>query len=253
MTPKIGLALSGGGVRGFAHLGVLKVLKKYEISVDAVAGTSAGALAAALFAVGTDLEMVEKIFLEVNLKKLLNVRFHRTGLVDGGNLIELVRMFTKNKNIEDAAIPLRIVAVDLVKRETVVFERGNIADCVRASIAIPGIFTPVKKDGMLLVDGFVLNNCPDDIVKSMNTDIVIAVNLDIKTYDEPANIFEVVLRSLEIMSGKKSPCADVVISPLTQPVGQLDFSKAKDCLLMGETAAEAKIFEIKKVIEQFSR
>ncbi|NMA15107.1 MAG: patatin-like phospholipase family protein, partial [Clostridia bacterium] len=177
MAPKIGVALGGGGIRGFAHLGVLKVLKKHGIPIHMVAGSSAGSIAASLAAVGADLDIVEQVLLSLNLKKLMNVSLHRTGFVDGNNLVETVRLLTKNKNIEDADIDLRIIATDLIKRETVEFDRGNIAEAVRASVAIPGIFTPIKKDGKILVDGCVLNHCPGDVVKNMGADLVLAVDL----------------------------------------------------------------------------
>lgn len=249
MVSKIGLALSGGGVRGFAHLGVLKVFKKHGIPVHAVAGTSAGAIAAALFAAGVDLDMAERLLLSIDLKKFLNVKLHRTGFVDGKNLADAVRLLTRNKNIEDADIPLRIVAADLIEKEVVVFDKGNIAEAVRASVAIPGIFIPVIKDGRMLVDGSILNNCPDDVVRNMGADIIIAVNLEAETNHEPSNVFEVVIRSLELMSRVRAPVlAHVVISPIIDSVGQLEFSRGADCLQMGETAAEGKIAEIEKLL-----
>ncbi|MGI6711920.1 MAG: patatin-like phospholipase family protein [Bacillota bacterium] len=253
MLPKVGLALSGGGVRGFAHLGVLKVFKKHHIPIDVIAGTSSGALVAAFYALGTDLEMLEKIFLRLDIKKLLNIRLHRMGFVSGDNLVQLIQLITQNRNIEDAVIPLRIVAADLINRETVVFTRGNVAECIRASIALPGIFTPVKKDGRLLVDGSVLNNCPCDVVKK-DADIVIAVNLEVKTQEEPAHVFEVFRRSLELMAeARQLPLSDLVISPIKKPVSQFEFSRGKECLEMGERAAEEKIAEIKKLVGDFKK
>ncbi|ATW26976.1 patatin-like phospholipase family protein [Candidatus Formimonas warabiya] len=254
MQPKIGLALGGGGIRGFAHLGVLKILKQYHIPVHMIAGTSSGAMAAALYALGADLDMTEKIFLSLNWKSLVKVGLHRTGFVDGRNLMELMRMVTKDKNIEETAIPLRIVAVDLIKRETVVFDQGKIADAVRASIAIPGIFTPVQKEGRLLVDGFVLNGCPGDVVRDMGADIIIAVNLSTRTEDVPENIFDVVLRSLELMSEtKQENCADIVITPIVKPIGQLDFNKGTECLQMGEAAARQAMARIVEIMENYER
>lgn len=253
MAPKIGIALGGGGIRGFAHLGVLKVLKKQGIPINMVAGSSAGAIAASLVAVGADLDTVEQVLLSLNLKKLMNVGLHRTGFVDGNNLVETVRLLTKNKNIEDADIGLRIIATDLIKREIVEFDRGNIAEAVRASVAIPGIFTPVKRDGRVLVDGCVLNHCPDDVVKKMGADVVLAVDLEAAVSKEPANVFEVVLRSWELMSrGRLQSYADMVIYPIMEPVGQLDFSRCIDCLRMGEQAAESKVTEIKELIASYS-
>jgi len=197
-TPKVGLALSGGGARGAAHIGVLKALEREGIPVDYIAGTSFGALVGGLYALGYSPEKIEQIFSSQNWDDLFsdspdrrlsplvqrkNFRYLGelrlrgfnveipAGLWGGQKLTELLNYYTTTKEILDAGfdfdrlrIPFRAVATDLLTGKPYVFRRGPMAEALRASIAIPMMFTPVEKENMLLVDGGLANNLPVDIV-----------------------------------------------------------------------------------------
>ncbi len=151
--PLIGLALGSGGVRGFAHIGVIKTLLKHEIPIHFVAGSSMGALVGAMYGAGHSIENMEKMAVMFRRKFYIDFTVPKMGLITGKRLKELIYMLSKQKNIEDLKVPVHIVATDLKSGERVVFKEGPVADAVRASISIPGIFIPEKIDGRLLVDG----------------------------------------------------------------------------------------------------
>ncbi|WP_240620168.1 patatin-like phospholipase family protein, partial [Peribacillus acanthi] len=148
--PKIGLALGSGGARGFAHLGVLKVLKENNIKVDYIAGSSMGALVGAFYAAGTDMDQLYKISSNFKRKYFLDFTVPKMGFISGKKVKEFIRIFTKNKKLEDLDIPLWIVTTDIKTGEKVIFKEGPIAEAVRASISIPGIFVPEKINNRLL-------------------------------------------------------------------------------------------------------
>jgi len=213
---KVGLALSGGGLRGVAHIGVLKVLLENHIPIDMVAGTSAGAIIATMYACGytplnmqtiaENLDLSKLVDLKVTVgdlfkhgtKWLLSGKFRfwsvlPTGLVKGDKIEQYFETLWQRQTVRDTKIPLAITAVDINSGDTVFFttplerRRGILnaryynnsllSDAVRASISIPGIFFPKKYRGMMLVDGAVKNNVPTDILRYMGADIVIAVDL----------------------------------------------------------------------------
>jgi len=220
---KIGVALSGGGIRGTAHIGVLKVLVKNNIPIDYISGTSAGAIVAAMYACGYtphQMEtMVQKIkmsqFIDLNLtvadllkhgaKWLYNGMFRfwsvlPTGLIKGDKIEQYFNNLWQDRTVKDTNIPLAITAVDLNSANTIFFtsplsrsrailnaryyHTTSLTDAVRASISIPGIFYPKKYRSMTLVDGAVKNNLPTDILRHMGANVVIGVDLG---YDGQAN------------------------------------------------------------------
>jgi NTE family protein len=249
--PKIGLALGGGSVRGGAHVGVLKVFSKYGIKVNMIAGTSVGSFVGALFACGYGWQEMEALMKSLNMESLFRVRPNRMGLIPATPYLELAALCTKNANIEDTLIPLRIVAVDVIKWRKIVFSEGNIAHAIRASSAVPGIFTPVKKGDMLLADGFLLDNVPGGVVRDMGADIVIAVDLSAPVYDEPRNIGEMIYRSIEIMAwGNQSIDADFIIKPIVKPIKITDMKMLIPAMEMGERVAEAAAPEILRLIHE---
>ncbi len=177
---KIGLALGGGAARGWSHIGVLRALEEKNINIDYIAGTSIGAFVGAFYAIGK-LEYLENFALDLDWKIILSyfdVRFPTKGLLDGNKIYKLVSKNILHKNIEETKIPFCAVATNIKTGNEVRMRTGSIVDAVRASISIPGIFTPFKKDGMYLVDGGLLNPVPVDVVREMGADIVIAVDLN---------------------------------------------------------------------------
>lgn len=178
--PKIGLALGSGSARGLAHLGVIRAIEDAGIELDFIAGTSMGALIGAIHAAGK-LDELETAFRSFDWKKtasFFDVVLPKSGLLDGTKIGELVRTHIKADTIEMLPKPFAAVATDIVSGEEVVIRSGDVIEAVRASISVPGIFTPVRSNGRILVDGGLTNPVPVSAVRAMGADIVIAVDLN---------------------------------------------------------------------------
>jgi NTE family protein len=179
MKKKIGLALGSGSVRGFAHIGVLKVLEEEKVPIDFIAGTSIGALIGAAYASGLNARLLEKIALSTEWRSLVDFTVPKTGFIAGREVEKYIARIIEYKNFSELNIPLNIVATDISKGEKVIFDKGNVAKAVRASISIPGVFKPVKLDKKELVDGGLVDPIPVDVVKEMGAAKIIAVDLSI--------------------------------------------------------------------------
>ena len=181
--PTFGLALGGGGARGLAHIGVLKVLLEEGFKPNYLAGTSMGGIIAALYACGFTLLQLEEQARQ--LRKLsqivrgLDRRIVRLDyLIDGGNVEKYFDgLIGKDCTFEGLKVPLALVAVDLRAGREVTLQSGQLAEAIHATMALPGIVEPVEKDEMLLVDGGSLNNVPADLVRSMGAEVVVAVDV----------------------------------------------------------------------------
>lgn len=177
---KIGLALGSGSARGWAHIGVIEALTDAGIEIDCVAGTSIGAVVGAVFAAG-NLDSLKEVVLQFDWKQILgflDVVFPKSGLIDGKKVTDFLRRHMQEKTIEDLMMPFCAVSTNLDGGQEVVISKGDVIEAVRASISLPGIFTPVKKDGMVLIDGGLVNPVPVSVVRSMGADRVIAVDLN---------------------------------------------------------------------------
>jgi len=180
MDKRIGLALGSGAAKGFAHIGVLKVLDEEKIPVDFIAGTSAGALIGVFYASGISARKIEKIIINLNKKEirtLFTPTFPHSGLVEGGRITEFVKSIIGNPNIEELKIPFATVSTDVMSGREVIITKGSAVEAVRASISLPGIFTPCKYSGGFLVDGGLVNPLPVNCVRDMGADFIIAVNV----------------------------------------------------------------------------
>jgi NTE family protein len=178
--PKIGLALGSGSARGLAHLGVIRAIEDAGIEVDFIAGTSMGALIGAIYAAGK-LDELEASFRDFDWKKsasFFDVVLPKSGLLDGAKVSQLVRAHIHADTIEMLPKLFAAVATDIVSGEEVVIRSGDVIEAVRASISVPGIFTPVRSNGHILVDGGLTNPVPVSAVRAMGADIVIAVDLN---------------------------------------------------------------------------
>lgn len=178
--PKIGLALGSGSARGLAHVGVIRAIADAGIQIDCIAGTSMGALIGAVHAAGK-LDELETFFLDFDWKKtasFFDIVLPRSGLLDGAKVSELVRSHIHADDMEALPIAFAAVASDLVSGEEVVLRTGDIIEAVRASISVPGIFTPVRRNGQILVDGGLTNPVPTSAVRAMGAGFVIAVDLN---------------------------------------------------------------------------
>lgn len=175
---KIGLALGAGGARGLAHIYFLQVLDDLGIKPAMITGSSMGALIGSLYASGLSGKEIETIFADFTISKLLqttDLSFRKGGFIEGKKIRSLLASHIRADDFSDLNIPLKVVATDIWKRSPVVLDTGNIIDAVHASITIPGIFKPVKKDNMILVDGGITNPVPFDIIESCDTVIALDV------------------------------------------------------------------------------
>lgn len=180
MKQKVSLVLSGGGARGIAHIGVIEELEKHGFEITSVSGTSMGALVGAVYALGK-MEEYKNWLYTLDKRKvfsLVDFTFSKQGLIKGDKVLETMKEFILDANIEDLKIHYAAVAADIINKKEVVFTKGSIYDAIRASIAIPTVFTPVKKENGLLVDGGIINNMPIDHAKRIPGDILIAVNVN---------------------------------------------------------------------------
>ncbi|MBT2756128.1 patatin-like phospholipase family protein [Mesobacillus foraminis] len=254
--PKIGLALGSGGARGFAHLGVIKVLRDEGIPIDMIAGSSMGAMVGCFYGAGLDVDRLYKLSRAFKRKYYLDFTVPKMGFIAGKRVKELIRIFTHGKEIQELDIPVAVVATDLVSGEKVVFKDGPIADAVRASIAIPGIFTPEKLDGRLLIDGGVIDRIPVSVVKEMGADIVIAVDVShVKTNAEITSIFDVIMQSIDIMQmelvSTREIASHIMIKPRVEMYSSRAFTNIDDIIANGEKETVKQIEKIKQVIEQW--
>jgi len=177
MKEKIALVLSGGGARGIAHIGTIEVLLENGYEITSVAGTSMGALVGGVFAQGKLKEFKDWLIGldQVEVLKLVDITLKPSGLIKGEKVLARMQEFIPDTNIEDLPIPYSASAVDIVHHKEVVFRSGSLYDAIRASIAIPTVFTPVRKNGGILVDGGVMNNVPISNVTRTEGDILVVV------------------------------------------------------------------------------
>lgn len=254
LRKKIGLALSGGGARGFAHIGVLKALVENNIPIDMIAGTSAGSVVGAALAAGMSPAEIEAMAKKVGWLNILRPSFSPRGLLSIAPLGKFLKRELPVARFEELRIPLAVVACDLVRREPVIFkDRGDLAHAVRASCAVPGVFTPlIDDDGRVLVDGGVIYPIPVNIASEMGADIVIAV--DLLACGSTVRIwppftfgiaFHSVMALLRSASRDQIPSADIVIEPQIAHVRQDQISKRDELIQLGEQAALARLDELK--------
>lgn len=261
----VGVALSSGGSRGLAHVGVLKVLQRENIPIDMIAGTSAGALFGALFALGFSIERMEQFAGSLRqYNRFTNWDINippRSGLIKGR--IARDRIIAKEvdyKNFEDTRIPLCIVAADILTGEEVVFESGPLADAIRASLSVPVLADPWAYQGRYFVDGGAVNPLPASVLRDRGADIVIASNVVRplnESYDGPTdrmpNILQSVFNIFSAMEAemikKQIPLIDVLVQHQVSAQYTLDFTQAEDLVRRGEETAEAMLPEIKAALQ----
>ena len=256
MKPKIGLALGSGAARGFAHIGVIKVLEENDIPIDFVAGSSIGAVVGALFCAGTPLDWVIKLLGCLENRHIIDVSISKRGLIEGKKIEELLRFILKKKTFEQLDVPLAIVSTDLGKGEKVVFSKGEIVSAIRASISIPGIFPPVVYGERILVDGGVMDRVPAGVVRAMGADIVIGIDVGFRLGEEfrPKNTFDIIIQTIGIMeiqaAKRKIDKCDVIIAPDVRNISPFSISDAQECVKKGIEKAEENIEKIKKILSR---
>lgn len=185
-NPLLGLALGGGGARGFAHIGVLKILEADGIKPQLLSGTSMGAVIAAMYAAGLTANEIEEEALRMgsvgnlgNMIRLLDSDLAKLSNVISNTAVQkyLGELLRGKKDFSELHIPLAVAAVDVMSARDIALQEGNLPEAISASIALPGIIEPLRKDGMFLVDGGSLNNVPADLVDSMGAEVVVAVDV----------------------------------------------------------------------------
>ena len=241
---KIGLALGGGAAKGFAHIGVIKMLEASGIHPDVVAGTSAGSVVGALYASGMDAFALQQTAFGLDEAKIRDVRLFSGGLVQGQALQDYVNQLVHKQPIEQLKMPFAAVATELESGTRTVFVRGNTGRAVRASSSIPGVFEPVEIHGKHYVDGGVVSPIPVDAARRLGADFVIAVDISAAPDgSNPQGMMNIVGQSIDIMgrqlASQESARADVVIRPDLRGIGRTDFEQKNQAILEGEKATLA--------------
>ncbi len=261
---KIGLALGGGGARGIAHIGVLKVLEKNGIKPDFIAGTSIGAFIGACYCLGMTAEELEKEVKRLGNKRkifsdFLDFSSPRKSILKGKKLKKYFNNFLgKDLKFGDLKIPLQIVSTDLGTGEEVIIKRGRVVNAIMSSVCVPGIFPPIEMGGRYLIDGGVVNPVPIDVAKSMGSDFVIGVDLisNSKGKIKDTGAVSVLFQAYEIirrqaMNFKTAHCSKeaISISPKLNSAGYaFKFYDLEKFIESGEEATKEVIEEIRKKI-----
>lgn len=288
---KLGLVLSGGGAKGFAHIGVLKVFEEEGIPISIITGTSIGTIVGALYSLGYSAQAIEdfaktqdweillsdgvprnlkspfkqnyeqKYLLQLSLNKEDNKLSLPSGLVNGNNILNifcgLMADVPETMNFADLPIPFACIAYDLTTTKEVVLTHGYLPKAMLASMAFPGVFSPVDYNGMKLIDGGIINNFPVGVAKDMGADILIGV--DLQQPGEENIKFESITDVLAVIADKMGvekhdrnvELADVVINPILNGISTFSFNTgAIDSIIkLGEIAAREKLPEIKRAIK----
>ena len=286
--PKIGLVLSGGGARGIAHIGVLKVLEEVGIEPDYITGTSMGSVIGALYAIGYRSDQLEKIVMEQDWDVLLTDKIFRkevsieekmyndryigslpiakykiilpTGLVGGQRISKLLADLTFSaQHINDfnkLRIPFRCIATDIETGEAVVLDSGFLPEALRTSMSIPSAFTPVKTDGKLLVDGGLSRNLPAIDAVEMGADIVIAVDVSSKLYKQEQlnSLVKIMEQSVNFRGIERSleqhKLCDLIIFPEVENYSLLNFDECETLIALGESAARKSYDQLKTIANE---
>lgn len=256
--PVVALALGSGGDRGFAHIGVIKVLEANGIKVDIVLGTSAGSVVGALYAGGYNGAALEKLALEMDREKLKDFDFSRRGYVRGEQLQDFINQSLNNRSIEQLDKPFVAIATQLGSGKTVAFNRGNVGMAVRASSSIPGVFYPVMIGGLEYVDGDLKKPVPVTVAREMGADFIIAVDISQQPKDTlPLNdIIDILKQSLRIMRqsilSQELASAQIVIRPEIGPTPEIDATSKLHLIKAGEEAATAALPMIREWLEKIA-
>ena len=284
MTRKLGLALGGGGARGLAHLGVLLALDEAGIPVSMIAGTSMGAAIGAAKAIGADLTMVRRLLETIDLNELLQVTdstLRELQKIIGRSMMEYVRgspwreegasphdlarlnelfsLLTANKNFEDTLIPFAAIAADLETGERVVLRHGKLASALAASIAVPGVFSPVAKDGRYLIDGGIVEKLPVDTVTDMGGEAVLAVDTGAPLDREIETCLDAILQSQRATSQHLTNLQLtraheqlggrlLVLRPDVGWIKMFGFAHTREAIQAGEEVVRAHLDDVREIL-----
>ena len=248
--PVIGLALGGGGARGFAHIGVIAALEEAGIAPDVVAGASSGAIIAALYAGGNDGRRLVEIARELNRSDLVDVVLIGRGRVRGEALQEFVNRMVGDRPIERLARPFAVVATAAKSGRMTVFNRGNTGLAVRASASVPNLFIAPVIDGEEFIDGGLTSPVPVKVARAMGADVVIAVDVSwfAQARASDAGMASYGRSSRYGLLSDELALADVVVVPRTVPTRMLDFDQKEANIAAGEEAARAVLPALREAL-----
>lgn len=256
-APRLGLALGGGAARGFAHIGVIQELERAGIRPDFVAGTSAGSLVATLYASGMTGAELERLALQMHEAQIADwsLPILGRGLLRGEALTRYVREAVDGKVIEDMKLPLGVLATDLKTGRGVLFRRGDAALAVRASSAVPGVFSPVKIGDTEYVDGGLIAPVPVRQAREMGAELVLAVDISsVPEANSASGSLQVLLQTFAIMGQSinrhELATADLVVHPALDGVGGADFSTRPRAIEAGRQAMRAAMPRLKALLAQ---
>jgi len=255
---RIAVVLGAGASKGFAHIGVLKVLESNKIPVHMIVGTSAGSFVGSLYAYGYNAFELQKLSFSIEKGDVIDLAMPDNGFIKGEKLEEYINRILNNTPLDKLKIPFYAVATDIQSGREVVFATGNTGTAVRASCSIPGIFRPVNISGKLYVDGGVVSPVAVDAAKKLGADIVIAVDIssDVDSL-QPQGTIDTILQSISIMYSKLAAIqlsrADIVIKPKVGYIGSSDFSKRHEAVLEGEKAAIEALPKIQEIVNRLKQ
>ncbi|ALH94224.1 patatin-like phospholipase family protein [Acinetobacter equi] len=256
--PVIAVALGGGGAKGFAHIGVLKVLESHGIKPKIVTGTSAGSFVGSLYASGKSPYQLQQIAINFKESDIRDLTLSSQGILQGKKLQDYVNKHVGNKPMEQFPIRFAAVATRLDNGKKSEFIKGNVGQAVRASCSIPNVFVPATIGGVQYVDGGLVSPIPVKTAKAMGADIVIAVDISARpAAGKSGNIFGLLDQTINIMGqqsiNEELSQANVVIQPKVGHIGTLDLKASNETILEGEKATQAQIRSIQKAITDFKK
>ncbi len=254
---RLGLSLSGGAMRGLAHIGVLQALEDNNIQTDYISGTSIGSFAAALYAFGIPLKEIRRVGKSMTPIKISKLKLSKYALFSNEELGRLIQDKIGKAKIEDSRIPLAIMAVDIATGEKVVLRKGEVAPAVMASNAVPGLYRPIFIDGRMLVDGGLAEDVPISPLKPMGAEVVVAVNLSAeRRYGTPNDIIDIIFNAIEIAIDQNTKFqvrqADLLIEPQLSHFPRIDVRKVDELIAEGYRSTKASITKIKRLLGKSS-
>lgn len=246
--------MGGGIARGIAHIGVLKVVEKYQIPVECIAATSSGAMIGAAFAAGLEVRLIEEIALRISWGRIIRVAFFRPGLITADAIEELMLKYVGDKDFSELKIPLAVVATDVRSGEPLVIDKGKVSKAVAASSAFPGLFAPEDIGGRLAMDGAISHNLPVEVARQMGANFIIASDVIPAEPGHylPRDPIQVFSRGLDIVLHKLSleqrKDADILIEPhyREEDIYPFDLHKAKKLIAAGEAAAQKALRKFRR-------
>jgi len=246
----ISLALGGGAVLGAAHIGVLKALDEYAISINRISGTSIGAMIAALYAFGKSPEEIEQNVVELEWLDVTSFTLSKYGILSNDDLGMQVSNLLGKVDIAEARTPLYLMATDLTHGAKVVLSKGDVSQAVMASSCIPGIFVPVEIDGQLLVDGGLLENVPVSPLREAGAGFIVGVDLSAgRHYQRPQDIIDVFANAIDIaidnVTRSQTSEADLIIAPELSAYSRRDMSRIPELIEVGYQSTRQLLDKLK--------